>query len=387
MKRISLSLTLILSFSFFSQVSAYSPNIKVRIAKNLKNISVSGLDLKANLPKTSKNFQGRKKLKFNCKNFSKNKSSGSKPLLLASLNSKSGLINWSGQKFKGQLQVLASNGHQSCDLVNNVSIEDYISSLLSREMNSKWPIEALKAQAIAARSYAWFMMKSRRVSRELGSNAYYDLESSEKHQVTGDFFDQTPSTQKATKQTKGYILVSKEKNQKTPIFFHSKCGGRTLRPDQVWDNPVAGYQSVNCPFCYNHGKKSWRYKISNKRMRKILKQYAQEEGFTSNSKKIFNKEIRMAPDKEKSNILRFYDGDKLVLFRKSYLRKKMGRARIPGNYLKVFKRKNSFFVYGEGNGHGVGMCQFGALDMAQKGKSYRQILAHYFPGHKLKKIY
>ena len=88
-------------------------------------------------------------------------------------------------------------------------------------MNANWPVEALKAQAIAARTYALEKINSNFMSRVLGRTAHFDLENSEKHQVMGTFFDQTLSTVKATYATKGLVLVNKKKRL-LPIFYHSK---------------------------------------------------------------------------------------------------------------------------------------------------------------------
>ncbi|MBL6991149.1 MAG: SpoIID/LytB domain-containing protein [Bacteriovoracaceae bacterium] len=358
--------------------------IKVRVKKSLSEIMISGTDLKRLIYKNkdTKVFQGRNRIKINCRrNKAMRSPKNKRASLLASFSSKTGLISLVDEKYSGVLHLLTSPNSSECDLVNETTLDDYISSLLSKEMNSSWSIEALKAQAVAARSYALHKIQSKEVSKLKGFEAYYDLENSEKHQVSGHFFDATKSTIKASKQTKGEVLVTKS-GELTPIFFHAKCGGKTLLPRQVWDNPVSNYSSVKCPFCRDHGKKGWKSTISYKRMIKFLD--------WSIGKKAYDKaKIVLAPDRINNTKMRFYLGDRVYVLEKSLLRRYFGRNVVLSNRftLMLKKKKLALEVKGKGLGHGVGMCQLGALDMSDRGMSYKQILAHYFPGHKVKKVY
>ena len=230
-------------FTFIAALTAVSesqasPVVSVRIGKSLKNINVTGTDLKRHLLFSNdyKNYSGKKTVKFNCETYTTLNKQKNKPILLATLESPTGLLSYENIKYQGMFKVITNSRGDSCDIINEIPMEDYISSLLNKEMNSKWPAEALKAQAVAARSYAIHKMTSQQVSKELGNEAFYDLESSEKHQVGGAFFDATKSTISASYATKGEVLVASN-GQIRPVFFHAKCGGKTLRPDQVWHDP------------------------------------------------------------------------------------------------------------------------------------------------------
>ena len=378
-------LTLALSFDSHAVI----PTLKVRVKKALDKVFVSGTDLKREIPlkADTKVYEGRKLVKFDCRKGLQSKGLPNKPILLASLSSPTGLISLKKEKYQGKLHVITTKGKENCDVVHETSVEDYISTLLSKEMNAVWPIEALKAQAVAARTYALHKKVSKQVSKENGFEAHYDLESSEKHQVAGSFFDATMSTHKAALSTKGLVLLNPSKKL-TPVFFHAKCGGKTLRPDQVWENVVEGYQSVPCPFCDSHGKKSWSSGLTLKRFKKFLV-WASENNYASTGlSSALNKKIKIAPDKFFRRNLRVYLDDKVYLVEKSHLRRYFGRVVFPSNnYLFKLNKKNKISVWGKGLGHGVGMCQLGALDLAKKGWGYKKILAHYFPKHKLAKAY
>lgn len=372
---------------FLIATSAYSktPVIKVRIAQSVKTLSVSGRDVDRYLwPKSShKSFIGHKKIAFNCDSKLPKIRSG-KPLKLASISSKTGLLKWNKSHYRGKLHIQTSERLDGCDLINELPLEEYLKTLLPKEMSSSWPIEALKAQAVAARSYAYYKIKYKQVSRSKGFNVNYDLENSEKHQVNGHFFDITKKTSEATQETSGEVLALPS-NKLAPIFFHSKCGGKTLRPEQVWSNKVPGYVSVNCPFCHNHGLKNWQKEFEKKDLfssfYKTLKRFKKDPTISKSSR------MNLIADHRASSRIKFYSADNFKTIRKSRLRSIMGRKKLPSNYFHIREKKNKVVITGAGYGHGVGLCQFGAKELALKGFTYKQILAHYFPEFKLTRIY
>lgn len=356
--------------------------VRVRIAKSLPIVRVSGKDLKNTIyPKNLEStYPGIKTIQFNCSN----SQYASKSTLFASLSSNGGLLELDNQKYQGKLLIVSKDLGRSCDVVNETTMESYIATLLAKEMNASWPIEALKAQAVAARTYAYNKMKTKMVSQSLGHETFYDLESSERHQVGGQFFDANQNTVRASNSTKGEVLVT-DSGKITPIFFHAKCGGRTLRPDQVWENMVPGYNSVVCPFCDLHGASGWSNTITNERFRGFLKFLEKKKhisGITSDNGKLF-----IPFNEESKTQVRVYVGEKFYIFNKSLFRNYFGRVLVPSNFFKIIHQGNKIELTGKGLGHGVGLCQLGGLDMAQKGYDYKNILSHYFPNHKLKKIY
>lgn len=378
----------LLNFIFIFSSFASIPKINIKIATSLQQVQVSGTDIenKIEITNRKKVYAGKKLLKFDClpilKQVQRNNTSNS--IHLASLESKAGIMNWNRGGYDGKLNVVLSKEGNGCDLINEISLERYISLLLTKEMNHKWPIEALKAQAVAARSYAFHKMSTDQVSKNKGYNTFYDLENSEKHQVNGTFFEERQSTITASKKTFGQILTLKN-GEPTPIFFHSKCGGHTLRPSQVWKNKIKGYKSVKCEYCHKHGKKNWRVDIDPKKLVSLMDETLRK--FHSQKLASSNRYIKIVPDKKTNSILRLYDGDKLKTLKKSRLRSKIGYRKAMSNNYKISKDKKGLFLEGAGHGHGVGLCQYGAFEMAKQGFDYKQILKHYFPNHSLRTIY
>lgn len=381
-----LGLNLILFATLIQNSHSAQPQIKVRIGKDLSQISLSGSDIKQVIRGSlrKKVFPGRKRIAFNCDPVLK-KIKKSKPLMLTSLKSSAGLIKWNNAGYVGRLNIVTSVNRNGCDLINQIPLESYISSLLAKEMSPSWPIEALKAQAVAARSYAYHKMITKQVSKDSGFNVFYDLENSEKHQVNGSFFDTTKSTTLASSETKGEVLLVGT-SELTPIFFHSKCGGKTLRPDQVWFNYVKGYRSVDCPFCHKHGRKSWTHKMSKREFKRVVNRTLikfQEDSLKTK----YIDHLRVTSDIKGRAFLRVYDDERMIVVQKSRLRSLLGRKKAASNYFRVSKSRNSVQLTGSGFGHGVGLCQYGAFELAKRGYNYKQILSHYFPEHNIKKIY
>ena len=143
----------------FSNEILASEKIKVKISPTLKKIQLFS-DEKMNVVLPEGTNKKARKLTFNC-DFNQKKTFDSN--LVASITS-SGLVRFNGKSFMGDMDLIARR-RSGCELINTIDLENYVSSLLTKEMNKKWPIEALKAQAIAARSYA--LSKKRKKKTEL----------------------------------------------------------------------------------------------------------------------------------------------------------------------------------------------------------------------------
>ncbi len=152
---------------------------------------------------------------------------------------------------------------------------------------------------------------------------------------------------------------------------------------------VAGYQAVDCPYCHNHGIKPWKSFLDEASFKNSINEIA--TNYLGRSKIFQNSEMKLpitiVPDQNEKDFIRFYKNGDLFTISKTHLRKVLGRKILPSNNFHLQYDRNGYRLSGEGNGHGVGMCQFGALELAKRGYNYEQILAHYFPGHVIDKIY
>ena len=269
-------------------------------------------------------------------------------------------IKFEGKFFKGKFDIIARK-RKGCEVINTVKFENYVSSLLSKEMNKTWPIEVLKAQAVAARSYALSKFKK-------NSKSTYHIESSEREQVSGSYSEQNENTDLAAYMTKDLILVD-DKGRLVEAYYHAMCGGKILDPNHVWEGKFYGFKKKKCGYCHKYKKNGFKDVFSKSWLLKTVNNYG-------------------ADFKELKNILN-YDGHFVFEgVNKGYKKFKISKKKIKRALNnKTIKSLNfslsivgqDIYLRGFGHGHGVGMCQMGALAMAQQGKSYKEILNYYYP--------
>ncbi|MCB9092784.1 MAG: SpoIID/LytB domain-containing protein [Halobacteriovoraceae bacterium] len=362
--------------------SASVPQINVLIGKSLPKVTIKGFNLKRKFKgiAQSRLFRGKNTVVFNCEE--KNQQFKNIPIV-ASLKTSNELIKWNDSTYKGELLLTSQPGKNSCDLVMKTSLERYISLLLTKEMHPNWPLEALKAQAVAARTYALYQMKKKNDNGDL-----FHLENSEKHQVNGSLEDESEKTKQASFDTAGEILVHGS-GELQPIFYHAKCGGRTLLPSEVWGGYVRGYKSVACPFCFNHGQKSFHNQMSRAQFSDLLRKLYVYQFGSSFFKKNYKEKtpIYAYNDSPFNRTGKIFFAGKTQNISKPLLRKIAGRNLIPSNNYTISVEGDQVHFRGRGLGHGVGLCQLGALELARRGYSYRDILSYYFPNHRIANMY
>ena len=136
--------------------------------------------------------------------------------------------------YRGDIMIYNFEGKLT--IVNNLPLEEYLLGVVPSEMPSKWNIEAHKAQAIAARSYAIANLNKR------GSHGY-DLKDTPADQAYGGATSETPQTTHAVLSTKGEVLTYDDKI--IPAYYHASSGGKTIQAGEVWDHDLPYIQSVD----------------------------------------------------------------------------------------------------------------------------------------------
>lgn len=265
--------------------------------------------------------------------------------------------------------VVRNRQNGKSEVVLHLNVEDYLKIVLPAEMSESWPIEALKAQAIASRSYVQAQILNRVESD-------WDVESTVMDQV----FDLKHSRQKgrvsptinaAVEQTAGTVLVD-SKQQTMRAYFHSDCGGSTDSALDIW-RTRDGTRTVKDPSCPLSPKSRWTLKLSEEELSRKLE--------------IPVRDIRIAsvtPGKRASTIYIKTAKFDSELWTGERFRRAIGFNLLRSTLFKLWKSGNDYLFEGTGYGHGVGMCQWGARQMAIAGKSHEDILNHYYPGYQIK---
>lgn len=268
-----------------------------------------------------------------------------------------GPVRVNDRKLKGSLWAIVNDG--ALTLVNRLPLEEYLVATVGSEMPKSFPPEALKAQAVAARTFAL----QRKISRE-GSVTH--LRSSTLDQVYGGLVNETPETRAAVMATQGEVLVYDR--QPIEAFFFSSCSGQTRDGNTVFHGDYPYLKSVSCS-C-EHA--AWSARLPFAELTKKL------------GEKVSGLSIEGASgDGRPEAVVVEPSGTRIA---PEDLRKKLGYTVVKSADLRVDCDKSGCRLAGAGYGHGVGMCQHGAKAMALAGKTYKEILAHYYPGAQLKKL-
>jgi stage II sporulation protein D len=232
-------------------------------------------------------------------------------------------------------------------------------------------MEAIKAQAVIARSYALFQMEARK-------NALYHLESTVMDQVYDGCDIEDSRATRGVRETAGEILTFDDKV--IQAFYHSNCGGHTEAAENVWGAPLPYLQGVDCTYCLTGGAGKWEYAVQLKKLESLLRNGGiQVVGLRSVKPGWRNKSGRL-------NDLTLLSAKGTMTITAVNFRKAIGYSIIKSTNFDVKTSGDELLFSGAGYGHGVGLCQWGAKQRAEDGFDYREILSYYYPGTRLKKI-
>ena len=280
---------------------------------------------------------------------------------------------WVGQKrYSGILNLLVLDSEIL--VINILGIEKYLSSVVGSEMPAKWPLEALKAQAIASRTYA---LKQK-------GNPIYDIDSTQKNQVYNGLESRTYKTARAVRSTRSLVLTYK--NKLINALFHSSSGGMTENSQDVWKNEYPYLSSVR-DFDRNNPKLQWKKKFSSGELQKLFPEIGGIKKIEilniTNTGRVKNVKIF---GKYGSDQISGVDIRKRMNLKSTFMRFKFieDKKYISDNDNSNIPIEKTLIVFGQGSGHGVGMSQWGARYMASKGQKAERILKHFYKGVRIK---
>ena len=273
------------------------------------------------------------------------------------------MLSVDGKPYPGLLVVKALHGHLL--VVNHVPLEEYLCGVLPREMAPSWPLEALKAQAVAARTYALYHMLLRRSDD-------YDVLATTSAQVYGGSEKDYPVVRSAVDATRGLVLA--EGGRLALTLFHANSGGRTESLEDIWGGRLSCLMSVEDPFSNNYSGDTWEKTLPAQEIAAAFGQF----GIAAGAIKDITPVERSASGRIKKLKITA-QGETFFLSGNSF-RLIVGPGKVKGTNFTVQKDKADFVFKGTGYGHGAGMSQWGAYGMAKKGYDYKAILAHYYAG-------
>ncbi len=287
------------------------------------------------------------------------------------VNSPAALLNLEGRIFRGKLILYPGPHQDDVRVVNELPLEEYLVGLINYEISSQWMMAAVKAQVVAARTYAFFQKAKR-------AGDLYHLDSNVNDQMYGGIQKEDSRSRIAVQQTEREILVYQGK----PIFavYSACCGGRTESPDLLWTGYFPYLQSQECNFCLDSPHFFWNWEVTAESLGKSLGPAGFQETRV--------REIHIQERSSSQRVLRLVVGgdQSRVLFSGKDFRRFLGFDRLRSTKFAVKKKNEIFSFSGLGWGHGVGLCQWGAKGMAEAGADYRAILKYYYRGVDFQRI-
>jgi len=267
-----------------------------------------------------------------------------------------------GVAYRGRLEIhrLASG----LSVVNVVDLEEYLQGVLKDEIPPGWPLEAAKAVAVAARTYAVYQM-------EQNGGSLFHLRATTASQVYGGAAGEDPRTTAAVQATRGQILTFA--GQPLPSFFHSCSGGTTEDAVDVFGvnfDMVVGVKddfSLSCPYGL------WVERLTVGQIERALVRAGYAVGRVTGIQDLLRSRT--------GRILQLavqHSGGTLVLEGRRF-REALGTEVIRSTDFQLRPDAGGFTFVGRGWGHGVGLSQWGAKEMAEMAYQYREILRFYYP--------
>ena len=270
---------------------------------------------------------------------------------------------WNGRTYRGGFAMIElPDGAPG--LVDALPLDAYLYGVVSREISAAWPAAALQAQAILARTY---------VTAKLQRNKAYDVVAYESDQRFGGIETETVEARAAVDETSGQLV--KYLGDVAHVAYSACCGGRTADPADVWHASFPYLRSVADPHCASSPVYRWQTRISCDSLASLDLSRAG----TLHSVDMLGMTRSLRPRQ-----LAFNGSATTVAVETESFRAAAGMSIVRSTYLRsVVPDGAALDIAGNGSGHGVGMCQWGAHAMAAAGASAADIIAFYFPTTKI----
>jgi len=307
-----------------------------------------------------------------------------------------GVLRVNGKTYRGQAEVLRDR--TGLTVVNRLGLEAYLLGVVSAEMGRRNSAEqtALRAQAIVSRTYA---LRNLRRWRSQG----FDLYATVSDQAYGGVNAETPEGRAAVTETRGSVLT--HSGSLIEAFYYSTCGGRTADGFEVFRGASRPYlRSVSdvagngVAYCRISPRYRWREEWTGEALRAGLQRHSPEVAARGRGSIGEIADIRVTQRSASGRVdqLAIRVGGSEVLVNGHFnIRQALRPSAVDLLRSTAFtlvatgagKKVTHLVAEGMGAGHGVGLCQWGAVSRARAGQGYEQILAAYYPGTRVERRY
>jgi stage II sporulation protein D len=273
-------------------------------------------------------------------------------------------VRFNGREYPAPLDIVR-NG-DGLALVNELPLEEYLVGVLRAEAGEKWPLEMLRAQAIAARTYAAY-------HRTIAGTKPFHILASTAHQ---QYFGRVPAASPiwgAVRETAGQVLLWE--GDLFPAFYHTESGGYTEDPRTVFAaRNMPALKPVRCEFSAGSPHYYWTLDVRLADLGEILKRHDVSVGTLTGI------EVSERTPSLRAATVTVHGTRGSARVRGNDFRRMIGYDTFKSTLFAVAVDGQAARFSGRGYGHGVGMCQWGAKGMAEQGYTARQILDFFYPG-------
>lgn len=306
-----------------------------------------------------------------------------------------GTVSVNGASHRGRYRFVPVAGGRF-DVVNDVDVDSYLMGVIPREVFPDWTIETFKAQAVAARTYALYEVRTSTAGQ------HFDLFPDERSQVYGGIKDESPKSRTAVSETAGLVAAhgSRGREKIFKAYFSSCCGGAGQSSHTAFGDPEIpplAARSVGT-LCSASSRFNWGpIAITKEELTRRMKLWAIRSGKNHPIKDMSTlRSIEIAQANNVGRPVRFVVTDSSNRryslgseeFRWACNSDAKGGTTLNSSYVKPVATNDSIqFTEGHGWGHGVGMCQWCAESLGKQGRTHEQILRFSYPGAVLVKAY
>jgi stage II sporulation protein D len=308
------------------------------------------------------------------------------------------IFTLNGQKYRGRLKLLVGPGGQTFDAINLIPLEPYLAGVVGAEMPNYWEPEALKAQAVAARTYCLY------IKNRFGANRSWDVSKTQANQVYGGVAAESAQVWDAVNSTSGKVLMLREagspfevpyQGRLFPAYYSSICGGHTTDSREVFGDSFEPLRGVPCPYCLEVARLTlffWPMVQFDRELvtKQLVARYPVIAALGQIEELVVTKKSDYGQFSRAARIKLVGATGKTETLGAEDLRLALdptGR-KIRSMICQIVPWGNGWaFLAGRGWGHGVGMCQCGAEGMARLGKDAATILQYYYPGCEIASLY
>ena len=285
-----------------------------------------------------------------------------------------------GSQFHGRVRLYRT-GSERFRIVNIVSFTDYLASVVDSEMPIAFGREARKAQCICSRTYALYQMQQRE------SHPHFDVFASERSQkYLGAKFPngrgqlwagESSDSREAVNQTAG--LVCTFHGELFCTYFSATCGGRTTCGTDLFSDSAEPLCGVDCDWCRGAPLYRWSRILSSSDHRKLTEVIRRSRPAFAEIERVSTETSSLLETRPIDRIS-FSDSLQMVNFTTKALREDVLPNRLLSPMFVAEVSQDRIHITGRGHGHGVGMCQWGARGLGKEGRTFTEILDHYYPG-------